>query len=519
MSEAGVPTGEFARDPPALRRRRKVLFGAAQVAQRTPFEAVPPRQQFSASILEPSGDLVFNRLADLGGINHLRKRADEIQYGKDGYLDENAIQLLELGLATGTPLSKRLFQVAQAQKVGGAGPRRPLMTCFELLALSSVLCAGKDAELVELLYCIFDVDADDKLSVEDLTVSIDAFLGIQDAAEKLEKKEDKEDFAKMDFQLRHKEARRLAELAIKEYGVVENSDDEVGAAEEKVAEAEEKEDGEVEEAIAPKPSALAKHKDRRKQKKAGSSVGEGSDSDEECTEKGSRDSPSSTKPAVEGKEKAKAKPKRRGGGLCGGKNLPRDADSDAEDEKEKEADKMKEGVEDDDSDDDEEDLATGEAKPKRAPKPAKKKPLCGAAPPASDASSEREAAPLKAAAKPKPKPKPKAKRSKGGLCGSSAKRKVPRALGFEQWRKWLAASQFLPAGFAGLGSELEAVDSDSDDDLRPRPALPPPPLPAKAPAVAGAGVGGLGAGPVQRSGSMGIARRAPAADDDSDESD
>jgi len=515
LSEAGAPTGEFARDPPALRRRRKVLFGAAQVAQRTPFEAVPPRQQFSASILEPSGDLVFNRLADLGGINHLRKRADEIQYGKDGYLDENAIELLELGLATGTPLSKRLFQVAQAQKVEGAGPRRPLMTCFELLALSSVLRAGEDAELVELLYCIFDVDADDKLSVEDLTVSIDAFLGIQDAAEKLENKEDREDFANMDFQLRHKEARRLAELAIKDYGVVENSDDEVGAAEEKVSEAEEKEDGELEDAAAPKPSALAKEQDRRKQKKAGSSVGEDSDSDE----KGSKDSSSSTKAAAEGKAKAKAKPKRRGGGLCGGKNLPRDADSDAEDEKEKEADKMKEGVEDDDSDDDEEDLATGEAKPKRAPKPAKKKPLCGAAPPASDGSSESEAATLKAASKPKPKPKPKAKRSKGGLCGSSAKRKVPRALGFEQWRKWLAASQFLPAGFAGLSSELEAkaADSDSEDDLRP--SKRPPPLPAKVPAVAGAGVGGLGAGPMQRSGSMGVARRAPAADGDSDESD
>jgi len=79
------------------------------------------------------------------------------------------------GLGTGSLLSQRLFSVAQVQR----DLKRPSLTCYELLALHSVLCKGHPDELLELLFCIFDADGDDLVSEEDFRAAVGAFVEVE----------------------------------------------------------------------------------------------------------------------------------------------------------------------------------------------------------------------------------------------------------------------------------------------------------------------------------------------------
>lgn len=399
-------------DPPSLRRRRRVLFGEAAGKKRQQFEFVVPEEQFRAGAPEYE-DPVFERLGSLEVVNIIRENAEAVQYQDNGYLRENVIQLLELGLETGTPLSRRLFEVAQVQHVPDVKMRaRPkLMTCYELLALHSVLRAGQDSELLELLYCVFDADEDDRLNVADLTTAIDVFLGLQYAGDTMED-QDREDFSKCDVKARHAEARLLAEMAVERYGSRDLEPDEPPQPDERPEEQLEQP------AQEPSPEEGGSEDDQQAFKtpvKPGTSKQEDSDDtggSSEAAADSAKDADKSTQ---------KKPPRRRG--LCAGK-LPAET-------------------------------SASEGELLLGPKDAK----------------------AKAKAKPVPKllPKPAAKRrSRGALCGSAAKRKGQPALSYDQWRKWLAASELLPPGFAGL-----ALQPDTEAK------------PGQAHADLGAGVGGV----------------------------
>lgn len=216
----------------ALLRRRRLLFQSD--TPRT-FEAVAPRQQYTAA--PEAGDPVFERLQwGIVEANSIRQKAFAIQYHNDvGYLGEHAIELLGLGLVPGSVLSRRLFRLAQAQDIQ-PGPRRPQMTCYELLALYSLLKAGSAEELLELLFCVFDADGDDRIGIEDLSVSIDGFLQLQEAAAHLSAAEQKE-FKMMNERTRREEARRLAEEAVRVFSKEDSEDEEESAEAVKGAEA------------------------------------------------------------------------------------------------------------------------------------------------------------------------------------------------------------------------------------------------------------------------------------------
>lgn len=198
--------------PPAeasLRRCRRVLFGSFAPRK---FEEVAPWQQFSA--IPEDDDPVFCRIGGLAAANQFRRLAEQVQYA-DGYLHENALELLGMGISPRSQLGQQLFKVAQVQMVSPA-PRGPYLTCYELLALNGVLRGGSDEELLELLYCVFDVDGDDRIGVADLSRSILAFMDFSaeeqqglDAAEK-----------KKQARL----AQAIAEIALGKFGIIELDD-------------------------------------------------------------------------------------------------------------------------------------------------------------------------------------------------------------------------------------------------------------------------------------------------------
>lgn len=166
---------------PSLLRRRRVLFCAAEPDCILRFERVSPIKQYAADNPDEDDDPVFERFGGSNEANDFRKRAQQTSYEQDdGYLREDAIELLGLDLKPDSFLSRRLFEIAQAQVVYSSDNRKPLMTCYELLALYSVLRHGTSSELLELLFCVFDADDDDRVSIADLTIAIDAF---QDFAE------------------------------------------------------------------------------------------------------------------------------------------------------------------------------------------------------------------------------------------------------------------------------------------------------------------------------------------------
>mmetsp|Transcript_139715 Transcript_139715/g.243272 ORF Transcript_139715/g.243272 Transcript_139715/m.243272 type:complete len:536 (+) Transcript_139715:54-1661(+) len=169
---------------PAIRRRRRALLGSEETQQ---FESLAPFKQFTE--YPDYDDAVFDRLG-MKEANDFRNKASS-RCNFDGYLAEHCIELLGLGVGPPSTLSKRLFNIAQVSSAISLSPehqdeeaapdtpptaRKALMTCYELLALYSVLRAGSLDELLELLFCIFDVDGDDKVSVDDFAESIGCYL-------------------------------------------------------------------------------------------------------------------------------------------------------------------------------------------------------------------------------------------------------------------------------------------------------------------------------------------------------
>jgi len=194
---------------PSLLRRRRVLFCAAEPDCILRFERVPPIKQYAADIPDEEDDPVFERFSGSNEANDFRKRAHQMSFEQDdGYLREEAIELLGLGLRPDSFLSRRLFEIAQAQVVYSSDNRRPLMTCYELLALYSVLRHGNSSELLELLFCVFDADDDDRVSIADLTIAIDAF----------------QDFAEPGT-VQHCSSKRVSQRAVDEINALEASED------------------------------------------------------------------------------------------------------------------------------------------------------------------------------------------------------------------------------------------------------------------------------------------------------
>jgi len=393
---------------PSLRRRRRLLFGEASVAAEVEFEAVEPRKQFEAEFPEHD-DAVYERFGgDIEAINRLREHAASLQFKKSrGFLEQNALELLDLGLEPGSELGALLFKAAQVQVVAGKRKRPALLTCYELLALTGLLFNAPEQDLLEFLYAVFDFDMDDRLSEDDLTIAIYAFLQLRDAAESLAE-EDREDYAKLDERGRRAEARQMAKDAIRRYGSTEIPEEEPAEAGDA-----------VEEAVSPAPAPEEPKPPRRR------SRAEDSDSDAS----GRSGEQWSTTPSGRDEGAAAGKRKLRRA-LCGGK-APDGSESDS----------MR---------------ATAAPKAKAAPP---RRGLCRGSPAAGED-----------AASPAPPVKPKAKAKRRPLCGSSRKRKGPPALDFDHWRRWLVTAKLLPVGFAGLVAEEPASPFDSTEPLPGGPA-------------------------------------------------
>lgn len=267
--KAGKAAASSAPLSDTLRRRRRVLLGSDS-PEPQPFELLPPLQQFEKfpqaapgpvicgcgnvlkdgetfcrgcgihPALRPpeqavASDFVFDRVG-INMANDFRRRS-HAKCNVDGYLGSSSIELLGLDIITGSALSNRLFSIGQVgrsmpapQPVAAAGdeapkpldgehdpraPRPPMLTCYELLALFTAIRAGSKDDLLELLFCIFDVDEDDRVSMEDFEATIAAYLelvganGLQGA--------ELQEYKRMDPNERTSAARRIAELAIAKY--------------------------------------------------------------------------------------------------------------------------------------------------------------------------------------------------------------------------------------------------------------------------------------------------------------
>lgn len=256
---------------PAIIRRRKVLLGSANLR---PFEQVDPKNQFTqlpehspglpaciscgSPFMEdtytvcqkcgekrpaPGDDLVFKRL-DFRMANDFRQNAWAV-CNQDFMLGAHAIAKLGLGLeppffekdredqrSIGT-LERRLFQIGQVGKyvIPPATPekgkkpetqaniiaRTNTLTCYELLALFSVIRAGAKDELLELLFCLFDVDEDDEISCQDFETTISSFLEVDGLLAGLDNT-DAAAYRKVGPKDKAAAARRAAELAVSKYG-------------------------------------------------------------------------------------------------------------------------------------------------------------------------------------------------------------------------------------------------------------------------------------------------------------
>lgn len=397
---------KFGADP-ALRRRRRVLFGGGSVPRR--FELVKPKEQYKAAQDEPE-DPTFQRLG--AEVETFRRRAEHVQSKKSGYLDENAIELLGLGLAPGSFLSKRLFHVAQAQII--EGKRRTAMTCYELLSLHGLLRNGSTEDLLELLFCVFDYDGDDHLTRQDLSLGVLAFLELPEASENLDG-DGLKDFKRLNVKGRRREARRIADLAIKTYATASDFEQTGNSSVESSPPS------------SPDPSG----------RQDASSLKEGPSSIKDDEENKSEQTPAldnlSTTPATTGApvEDAtpKAQPKRRG--LCRGK-AP--ADDDSKSEGEAPASKI-------------DSMQTETGEPKR-----RSRGLCRGKAPADDKSSDGEQTPKK-------RPPPPASRRQGSCMGGGRKKKGPPALTYSQWLQWLAVSGLMPAGLADVAADIAAAEA------------------------------------------------------------
>jgi len=219
----GQPASKQCIDSLSLERRRRLLLGRVELGA---FEKVRPREQFHEAPPEDD-DPVFMRWRDNGDwdeVDAFRKHADDVQ-NPPGWLGKNSLELLDPFQPPGSPLpsllAPLLLKVAQVQRLGEDVQRcKDHLTCYELLALHSALRWAASEVLLELLYCVFDSDGDDHLSVEDLSTGISAFLELQEASGALVGTDLDGAFNPQDIKARNREAHRLAVMAIKDFGGV-----------------------------------------------------------------------------------------------------------------------------------------------------------------------------------------------------------------------------------------------------------------------------------------------------------
>jgi len=425
---------------PCLLRRRRVLFGTADPQA---FEQLEPLKQFDAA--HDNDDPVFERMGTAGA-NTFRATAKVFHLvSVDGLLGRNTIELLgpqrdEPLVPKGSALEERLFKIGQVGRLVEKAPlgelAEPLakqelsfsqkgwLTCYQLLALYSVIHHGSRDELLELLFCLFDVDEDDRVGLEDFQATVESYLGLM-APDSLEAKESDE-FKRVKSVDRTAAARRVAELAVTTYGSAED----------------------VPLPPPAPPSAPSGGEGERTKKQKASK------------EKTELAEPLLDKADVVEQPKAKAKPKRKGGCcLCKGKQPAEESDDEAKKKGTDGTDKLSDEHSDSEGSfssseegrakkkkkEEEEAAAKAEPKkksrfsrsPRRAKADEKKTDAVKSKSKDKGAAGEDEASALiekkaKAAAAPKKK--------KGGccLCGGSKANKgtSPPPLTFEQWRNW-----------------------------------------------------------------------------------
>lgn len=298
LVEEDEATGSRFKDQsPSRRRRRRVLF-QCRGAQPRPFEKRKPEEQFWRQP-EEDDDPVFARCGK-DECQQFRDRAQGVRYSKshdEGFLDENSIELLGLELdgggrggAGGSSLAKRLFEVAQVQELEG-NKRPDKLTCYELLALYSVLRYGTRSELLELLFCVCDFDDDDMVSEKDLKSFVTAFLKLEEDFGVGMSEEDEQDFKQLDPKAIDKEAAQMASRALKEFWEPEPDEDS--------------------DAEAPDPDGEAKSEDEASDTSADSKkAASGADGARKGAKKAMGKAPRSKSPAP--------KPKKKQGGCFGG---------------------------------------------------------------------------------------------------------------------------------------------------------------------------------------------------------
>jgi len=253
----GKPASRQRIDSPSLERRRRLLLGRVQTR---PFERVPPREQFHENPPQDD-DPVFIHWRNWEEVNAFRKSAEDVQVSP-GWLGSNSLELLDPFQPPGSPLpsllAPLLLKVAQVQRLGEDVKRgQGHLTFYELLALHSALRWAAPEVLLELLYCVFDCDGDDNLSVKDLHGGISAFLELQEASGSLVGTDLDGAFNPQDEKARDQEARRLAVKAIKEFGGVPPPMPAKSALPEALTEEEEEEEGEDEEDSTSNPEDAA----------------------------------------------------------------------------------------------------------------------------------------------------------------------------------------------------------------------------------------------------------------------
>mmetsp|Transcript_22792 Transcript_22792/g.52090 ORF Transcript_22792/g.52090 Transcript_22792/m.52090 type:complete len:334 (+) Transcript_22792:104-1105(+) len=186
-----------------LHRRQVLLSNEHGIAN--PFELLPPIVQLSRPAWEHNesrGDPACRRLG-YEAMEELRKQAQVVQEA-DGLLGEYAIELLGLGLRTGSSLSQRLFRVAQVS-LDENRPQR--VSFYELIALQSILACGTPEELEHLLFCIFDEDEDDLISAQDFASTVAAFSALKQDGE-----------SSWDAMSQQQQAKAMAEEVLEQYG-------------------------------------------------------------------------------------------------------------------------------------------------------------------------------------------------------------------------------------------------------------------------------------------------------------
>ena len=388
----------------ALRRRRRLLLGlgrpgppagpaftagAASDSDSRAFEEVAPWEQWQADLNDP----VFDRARDG---QDLRRSLGDVK-DEGGYLRENAMELLQLNLRLPSKISRRLYHLARVQRNLGEPRSKPQLTCFEVLCLSSALRWSSEAELLELLFCFFDADGDDRVGEEDMVRSIDAFLSLEESSASFSDGEKKE-FRKLDERRKFTEIRRIAKQALGDFASQDSEEEELPELPELEPETQQAKEGEKDES----KDTTADEPDRE-----GAAQKEGSVS-------GSveHEASTSSKLAETGTKLEMPQPKKaaKRGGLCG--RPPKEERSFGFQEE--------------------------------APKPGGKE----GEPP--------KAAETKAKAKAKAKAKPKKKPGGGGFCGPA---KRPLTFSFRQWARWIITTEVLPPGMLEAAREASKPKS------------------------------------------------------------